>query len=280
MKNIFKALFALPLVFAMSCDDVEPVMYNPNAGQTFLSFSSSTYTLPVVINDEGSVDVILNSSTVSSVDRVYNIEIVAEETNADPATYTLPATVTIPAGSHQGTLTILGEDNGLVDATAEQLVIRISNINGEAIDSNLVTINIVEVCPLGDDFTGSYTITQLTSTFPINGGQPMLGNGTVVNITATSEYERTFTAVPYPGISGAFSSKPINFTLKCGQTVLAGLIDTGNGCTAGNTIKWNVATNQSTYNNTNDNVFQLTINEDSSSSCTTPRQTILRFTKN
>lgn len=279
MKNIFKALFALPFLFAISCDDVEPIMYNPNEGQTYLSFSSAFYTLPVVINDEGSVNVILNSSTVSSVDRVYNIEIVAEETNANPLTYTLPATVTIPAGSFQGILTIQGEDNGLVDATPDQLVIKISNITGEAIENNLVTVNIVEVCPLGDDFVGTYAITQLTAGLPVNGVQPMLGSGTLVNIQATSEYERAFTATPYPGISGAFPPVTVRFSLSCGQTVLSAAVDTGNGCSENNNIQWNVGNSQSTYINTNDNVFQLTVTEEATSSCVGPRQTILRFTK-
>lgn len=279
MKNIFKALFAFSMLFAISCDDVEPVMYNPGGGQTFLSFSSSTYTLPVTINSTGTLDVILNSSTVSSTDRVYDIEIVTEETNANPLTYTLPGTVTIPAGSYQGTLTIAGVDNGLVDATPEQLVIRISDLNGAAMDSNLVTIDIVEVCPLGDDFTGTYAITQLTSNLPVNGGQPMLGNGTLVSITqGTGEYDRKFTATPYPGISGLFTPKVINFRLSCGQTVLTSNVDTGAGCSDA-TLQWHAATTPSTYNNTNDNIFQLTVTEDALSSCTTPRQTVLRFTK-
>lgn len=279
MKNIFKALFAFSLLFAIGCDDVEPIMYNSSGGQTFLSFSSNFYTLPITINSTGTLDVTLNSSTVSSVDRVYDIEVIAEETNANPLTYNLPATVTIPAGSYQGTLTITGQDNGLVDATPEQLVIRISELNGAAMDSNHVTVDVVEVCPLGDDFTGTYAITQLTSNLPVNGGQPMLGNGTLVTITqGNGVYDRKFTATPYPGISGLFTPKVINFRLSCGQTVLTSNVDTGAGC-GDATLQWHAATVPSTYNNTNDNVFQLTVTEDALSSCTSPRQTTLRFTK-
>lgn len=279
MKNILKTLFALSLLFTVACDDVEPVMYNPNEGQTFLSFSSTYYTLPVTINSTGTLDVVLNSSTLSSVDRVYNVEIIADETNANPLTYSLPATVTIPANEHQGILTITGEDNGLVDGNAKQLVIRLSNVTDEAMDSNHVIIDIVEVCPLNAAFTGNYSVTQISALYPINGGQAMLGNNVVYSIgMGSSEYERVFRATPYPGISGAFPEVVVRFTLKCGSTVLANTVDTGNGCSDPN-IEWRVATVQSTYNNDNDNTFQLTVTEDAASSCTTPRQTTIRFTK-
>lgn len=278
MKNIFKCLFAFSFIFAVSCDDVEPTMYNQESAGTFLSFSSNIYTLPIVINDTGEVEIVLNSSSISSVDRVYNLEIL-DTTTADPATFTLPSTITIPANSYQGTLILTGQDNGLVDSNAKQLVFKISNLTNESMDAEVITVNVVEVCPLDDEFTGTYVITQLTAGLPVvAGGAPVLGSGTVVQIRETSTFERAFSAPVYPA-AGNFGEVEVRFNLSCGNTVLSRLIDTGIYCTQGNNIKWDVATVPSTYDNTNDASFQLTITEEASASCVAPRQTILRFTK-
>lgn len=273
MKNIFKFLLGLSLLLIYSCDDYEPTMFNSSNG-TFLSFSQNIYTLPVVRDADGSVELVLNSSTTSPVDRVYNLEIIPEETTANPATYTFPSTITIPANSYQGFATVTGVDNNLVDDIPDPLVFRISNLTNEFMDTNQILINIVEVCPLapGTDFLGDYTVTQLSAG---SLGEPIMQG--VVTLSGTG-FERSFDAAPYPTL-GSFTKVKFTFSLNCGNTLLARQISAGVGC-GGNIIQFNVALTQGTYNPNNDNSFTLKVLENTTSSCgAPPAETTLRFTK-
>ncbi len=280
MKKIIASLLVFSSLFLFSCDDVEEVRYSPENG-TFLSFSASLYNLPVPRDSQVDINLPFQSSSASSVDRVYNVEIIAEETTADPATYQLPATLTIPANSYIGNLTIRGIDVN-VTSEAKQLVFKITGFSAaESFDNDTITVSIFEVCPLNADFTGTYVITQL-STGPVAG--PLFGNGTVVTVTANGEYGRSFSAAIYP-TAGSFGSETYSFNLTCGNSVFSGTVDTGIACTppAGqprNSVKLAPADNPGTYTPGNDQQFTLRIKENTTNSCGAPTaETVLRFTK-
>ncbi|KAF2519542.1 hypothetical protein E0W68_04135 [Flavobacterium salilacus subsp. salilacus] len=280
MKNIFKSLLLLSSLMVVSCGDVEPVVYNgAESNDTFLSFSASSYTLPVRIDDTGSVEVTLNSSTVSSVDRTYQIEIVEEETDAIPETYTLPTSITIPAGKYQGFMTITGVDNNLVDTNPDKLVFRISNRTDEYTDVENITVSIVEVCPLDGDFTGDYRVNQLTAGMPINPGNVFIfeDNSIVQLQVGDSDFERYFAADIYSAAVSGLENE-FRFTLTCGETSLSREIDLGIGCTEA-TLKILPGLSNATYVN-DGSVIDITVTEDPDASCAdAARQTTIRLTK-
>lgn len=279
MKTIFK-LLVVALLFA-SCDDVEPTIYNGNIEQndTFLSFSRSVYLLPVVQNQTGEVKVVFNSSTASDVDRVYNIEVgFPESSPANPATFTVPASVTIPAGEYQGSFTIPGVDNDLVDEVVKRFTLTVTNLSdNEYLDSDTVTVNIYEVCPLQADFLGDYAI-QVTSE-PL--GIPAFEAGVVTLVEGDSQYERVFNATVYPGYGG---NKEVTLAFACNFVNLGQSINTNVTCDVDDDTKSLVhapaeLADRSAYNTNDDSYFELTFIEDSQSDCGSPANTVLTFTK-
>lgn len=281
MKKLITSLLVLSSLFLFSCDETEGVTYGGAGVGTFISFNSTIYNIPVPRDSQVDVNLPLQSSSTSPVDRVYNVQIIAEETTADPAIYQLPATVTIPANSHIGNLTVRGIDVNL-DSNPFQVVFRLTGFGPtESFDNDLITLSIYEVCPLEADFTGNYVITQL-STGPVAG--PLFGNGTLVTVTANGEFGRSFTAAPYPE-GGSFGEVTYSFNLTCGNVVWPGTIDTGIGCAVPtgqprNDVKLAPADNPGTYNPVSDQQFTLRIKENTTNSCGAPTaETVLRFTK-
>lgn len=282
MKNIFKLLL-VSLIFT-ACEDVEPTIYNGTQDDpTLLSFASSSVNLPVQRDGAGSVTLVLNSSTVSSVDRVYALDINEEDSTADPAIYTFPSTIIIPAGSYQGTAVVTAQDIN-VDENRETIVFSITDVQGAFMDTEVITVTIFEVCLVNAPFVGQYTVEQVNSGLNIaEGGAEIFGDdGGVLPIVTieqgASEFERTISFDAYPEAGAGFSIDWI-FSLACGVTNITDTFDLGVGCDGANTLKFAPGVSGGMYDADNDESFSLTITEDSSSSCGSPRQSTLIFTK-
>lgn len=266
MKYIYKITFILGVLLSVtSCDEtIDPIITNgiESENRTFLSFANTTVNLPVTIDDVGSVDLILNSSTVSTTDRVFNINLEAEST-ADPMTYTLPGTVLIPANSFQGVLTVNGTDNGLVDASVKQIVFSLSSLPDSVdMDLNRIVINVFEVCPVPDTFlVGDYTLADS------NGN---LLNGVVNVRIGPTPTERVFETTFLPG-SGVDTILDVTFTLACNLFDLSNDVDISVSCTAGNPpfyILTSAGTaNNGSYSLASDVVHTITYTEDPFASC-------------
>lgn len=254
-------------MIVLSCDEsVEEVIYNgnPNENRTFISFPANVYNLPVTIDDTGSLDIILNSSTLSSSDRTFNVTLNTdpEITTADPATYTLPSTVTIPANSYQGTLTISGADNGLVDATIKQIVFNLTGLSDrDDIDNDEVIVNVFEVCPVPDTYlVGEYDLVDSNGNFPTE--------QVTVSVGSTST-ERVFNTTFLPG-SGVDTVLPVTISLACNVFNLTPDIDITVSCTGGNPpyyILTSAGASNSTYSLASDTVHTINYTEDPNASC-------------
>ncbi|WP_179316251.1 hypothetical protein [Winogradskyella undariae] len=269
MKNIFKLTFVLLLtIVTVSCDEtVDQVIYNGdiNENNTFITFERSVYNLPVTIDDSSSINLILNSSTVSSVDRTYDIVLNTdpEMTTANELTYTLPTSVTIPANSYQGTLTIVGTDNNLVDATSKRIVFNINGLtDSESSDFDEITVNIFEVCPVPSTYlVGDYIIGDDGSgNFPV---------GETVSISiGDSETERTFNTIHLPG-SGVEAEVEIILSLACNVLNFAQDVDINVACPDGDSyiLVSAGAANNATYSLDNDDVITVNYLQDPLLSC-------------
>lgn len=157
MKKILLGFMALTTL--IGCSDLEDVKYDDS--QAFVAFQRTVYDLKIPLNSTKALDVIFEASNKVDFDRTYQLEIVATETDANPATYTFPSTMTIPANSYTGTLTINGTDGGLVDANVKKLTLRVLGLgDNESTDSDKVIINILEFCPVVvDEFVGDFSST-------------------------------------------------------------------------------------------------------------------------
>ncbi len=286
MRTLFKTICLFIVIGSLtSCDEnVNSVIFdgNENANRTFLSFPSNTVNLPVIIDNTGSVEITLNSSTRSDVDRSFNISMIAEQTTANPLTYSLPSTVTIPAGSYQGVITVNGVDGGLVDTTAKQLVFSLADLPDNVdFDSNQVIVNIFEVCPVLAEFTGNYMMQQITAINPDDGVQ--MFNNQVITLVSEGETARSFQAIYLEALGIGNGPTTITFSLVCNQVIIDSNIQTTLLCVGGSpSIDFGPATTPSTYDANDDSVFDVTITEyfEEDGGCgANPYETTFRLTK-
>ncbi|KEZ94203.1 baseplate J/gp47 family protein [Nonlabens ulvanivorans] len=226
MKNIFKYLGVALAILMVSCE-ADPLIYNGN-NNPLISFSSPSYNLEIVIDATGSLDVPVNSSSLSSTDRTVGVEVIVDDTTALAGSYSVPATVTIPANEYSGILTIDGTDIAGVDTSALTLVIGLTPGSGFTTGPN-ATISVFQVCPVDPAFfTGDYQMTHLV----FNGfGVPTFGFGTVVTLSNSGGTSRTFPA-PYAPDLGSFSAVTWEFGLSCNEVVWTATQDSGIGCAA------------------------------------------------
>ncbi len=266
--------------FFASCGDADTTVYNGDASnQTFLSFSSAVYNFPIEIDATGSLDVILNSTTVQDFDRTFPITIVAEETTADPLTYTLPSSVTIPAGSYQGILHLDGVDNGLEEARV--LTITFENTQeGAVLDSNKAIINVKQFCPIEPGkFEGNYRLEQTSAP---SGFGPAFDDQTVsiARIGDENSVTRQFSGI-YLESAGGSSDLVFTFDLLCGLATINQIGDSGLSCDGETNITIGPSANAGSYDPEDDSEFFVTFTEFvTDGGCGQgPVQTTLKFTK-
>lgn len=135
-----KILSLILLVFAttvfVSCED-EVTDFD------YASFEAKTIDLGVEQGGEITRDIKVYTSKVTSSDRTVGISVVADMSNADPASYTVAPSVTIPAGSNEGVLTVKLKDIGL--DTDKTLVLKLDHADG-FVGENL-TLGLAQLCP-------------------------------------------------------------------------------------------------------------------------------------
>lgn len=275
MKKTFFKVLALAVLFA-SCGDADTAVYKgTSSDQTLLSFASPFYSLPIEVNDDGSVDVVLNSSNATDADRTYNVIIVTEETDADPATYNLPGTITIPAGAFQGVLHITGQDADLEDT--KTLTLKLDGVPEDVVfPANKVVIDVQQVCPVDPTkFVGDYLIQETT---PYVDG-PTLDHGSVVNVSipaGDNNLRRQFTTRNYINYCTT-TTMSFKFALVCGNVVVdAGQAST---CSCNGGLTFGPAAVPSPYDANDDSVFYVSFTNDESADCGGVYQTTYKFTK-
>lgn len=272
MKTFFKILLLAAVV--TSCDDVEPTIFHGDdpAEQTFLSFSSGTYSLPIERDATGTSTITLSVSTIATTDRTYNIEVIAG--TANPATYSVPASVTVPAGEYLATFDLTGADNGLVDDVIKSFQIKLSeaDITDESLGFAEATINVYEVCPLQSPFLGVYKVSSDSALFNAN---PFGDNTNIVLEEGSNPYERTFVANGYVGYG---SAQRIAINFQCDYLNLGNAINTQVGCGEededGNPISiWFEPADRedrASYNTFNDANFTMRFIENARGACEAP----------
>lgn len=102
MKNL-KLLFlaTITLLTLNSCTDaVEPM------GTNYVTFSESTYSTAVDVGATKTLDVTIYTANISNADRSFDVTVDQANSTAAAGSYTVPTSVTIPAGKNEGILAI------------------------------------------------------------------------------------------------------------------------------------------------------------------------------
>ncbi|WP_438961657.1 hypothetical protein [Nonlabens sp.] len=250
-KLILSGVIAIALL--ASCDKESELRKGAGTNTALASFSTNVIDFAVEIDTQNfgaSQDITVNVSQASNADRTINVNVVDDNTNADPLNYTIPASVTIPAGAYSGTLTITGQDTNL-ETTPTQIELELVAPDSGTVAGPNATINIFQVCPIPDDyFVGAYTIGDLQGVFQ---GENF-DTGTVdVMLPAPGAVTRTFDA------SFFGNSQNITINLVCNELVFATTFDSGfvAGTPASAIIIKPASNNTSTYSLTDDTFFSV-----------------------
>nr|WP_321248129.1 hypothetical protein [uncultured Psychroserpens sp.] len=132
--KIFIKLCIVALLFT-ACEDTESVTFDPSSGQTGIGFADSVIDFSVPVGGVTNT-VAVFSTTVSSQDRTYNVVVDADMSNVTASDYSL-GTVLIPANSHEGSLEVTFNYDGLEDFVQNILVLNVDVPTGESAFSSL-----------------------------------------------------------------------------------------------------------------------------------------------
>lgn len=257
MKNILKLLMVCVLFTA--CDETEPVLFDKVNGQTLAAFGSTTSSLRVLINDTGTTDVMINSTTVATVDRTVSVA-VDPATTANAENFSVPTSVVIPAGEATAVLTVTGVDNS-VETTEETIVLTLGSVEGGIVGKGTHIISMFQVCPVPSDYlVGEYLLTD-------NGnGNFGVDVPVTIGIPADDENSRIFEATFLPG-SGVDQVVVARINLVC-NTFLFQTVDINVTCSQEASFIIGSAGDASSSYDTSDDTF-VTVNytEDIEADC-------------
>ena len=155
MKKIFSIamLFLMLFTFNNCSDEIAGTK-----DLSYVSLGDNPISITVNKGSTADKDISIYTTQKTSSDRTFSIFVDAA-TTADPATYDVPASVTVPANSNSGTFTVHIVDENLSSAGAD-LVIGIEASPGVFI-GNKMTISILKYCAFNiNDFIGDYMITE------------------------------------------------------------------------------------------------------------------------
>ncbi|ALM20470.1 hypothetical protein AAT17_04070 [Nonlabens sp. MIC269] len=217
MKNLKYSFIAIATLFLIIGCEYEPKIFDGNGDLTLVQFSRSTYNLEIEIDATGELNIPVQSSTLASTDRTFNVSVVNDGTTAITGSYSVPTSVTIPANEYEGILTISGTDVMGVDTNAETLIIQLEEGADFASGGDAI-ISVYQVCPIPSTYmVGSYEISDLQ---PVFSGSNF--DTADVNITVgSSATQRTFNTT----WSGSNISVVLN--LVCNELIYASTNDTG-----------------------------------------------------
>ncbi|WP_435050672.1 hypothetical protein [Formosa sp. S-31] len=142
------------MVFSLTnCEDT----YVPELN--YVTFEVDPPLVSVLKESATSIDLAVYSSKVLGSDRTFDI-IINEGTSLNPASYNVPSTVTIPANTNEGIITVTFSDDNLGESL-ETLVLDL-NVEGENIYSgNSISVDVQKKCPLDgiEALAGTYAVT-------------------------------------------------------------------------------------------------------------------------
>ncbi len=151
MKKTIFLFLAISLLVFYSCDSDDQDQITIN----YVSFESTSFNFGVDLQSSNSNDIKVYTTLISNVERVFNINIETDLSTADPASYTVPTSVSVPANTNVGAFTVNISDLN-IGPDGEILVISLTNEAGLFIGDPIV-LNIKQICP--------YPETQLDITF-------------------------------------------------------------------------------------------------------------------
>lgn len=145
MKNIKLLLVAaIGLATLNSCKDTIDDFDAP----AFATFQNDPVVVSLPDGAQETKEITIYTANKTSSDRVIDV-VVTEETDADPASYNVPSSITIPANSNEAKLSIDFTSVNLELTSEKKLVLRLTQTDGLNVGEDLV-IGMSQSCPSGE----------------------------------------------------------------------------------------------------------------------------------
>jgi hypothetical protein len=142
MKKItFLLMISLSFFAFNGCADDDEVI-------NYVSFESTSYKFGVELDGSSSNDIKIYATKTTGADRTFNISVVTDLSTADPTSYEVPTSVTIPANTNMGIFTVKISDINISE-NGETLVLEIEN-QEDLFTGEKITLNVKQVCPLNE----------------------------------------------------------------------------------------------------------------------------------
>ena len=130
------------------------------AGTEFINYAAFDTNVPTIIVNKGTstdADISVYTTQITGAAKTFDVEVVAANTTANTQSYNVPATITIPANSNKGTITVTASDNNLGEVPVT-LKLKISSSDKDIIiGTDVITLKIQKFCPFViNDFVGSW----------------------------------------------------------------------------------------------------------------------------
>ncbi|RYF37858.1 MAG: hypothetical protein EON97_00485 [Chitinophagaceae bacterium] len=228
MKKIFSTLalaVALSTAF-VSCnqdDNSNEANFDVNGGQMrYLFIPTGVSELSVNNESVTTIEIPVGVTTVSGTDRTIGVSVDAASSTAPANSYTLTTTsVTIPAGSFQGVVSVSGNFENVPEEGVSTIVLKLDVPESEILDDKGThTINVFRSCPT-DSVAGMYSV---TTTYTVHDFLPDFATYTMeTEVTAVAGQENTFRVADFSG--GLYSVGPYNDAYGTGSAGQANNID-------------------------------------------------------
>jgi hypothetical protein len=274
MKKIIYAFLMLTLFVSCENEDhgVDVNNYNGTSVTYFTAGTAGTY---YVSDISENFKIQIGSTEKNSADRTYQIQVDPESTATQGVDFSLASsTVTIPAGSYFGEIEVVGIAAGASTDGTNLILNIVGNESNPVMVNTQYNLLVVLSCPIVAPFTGDYLIEELT---PFVDG-PTLDDGSIVTVYSIDgqEFQRGFMTANFV----LYCSTPTQFLfeLNCGKVLIPSPGNQSN-CSCSGNLFFTDATTPSTYDSTDDSVFEVTFTNDAFSDCGSPAQTTYRFTK-
>ncbi len=184
MKGLkYILLLMLSLVLTTSCEDNEYGTGEFN----YVSFEASSIDVPLFVGTTESVTIKVFSSQETGSDRTIMVS-ASEDSTLDPAAYSLPESVTIPANSNVGELVVQISDVNF--GAAASLIIDMVYQEGSYIGES-VALNIEKICdfPASIDFVFDGYASETTWDIKNSSNTILASGGSWSDGTATASVE-------------------------------------------------------------------------------------------
>jgi hypothetical protein len=147
MKKIYSILLIFASLLVLTGCESEDTIPESELGTTHFAFGTQTFDCGVEIAGQSTNNIEVYSAFTTKSDRTLDIMVVADGTTLGSGSYNVPTSVTIPANSNIGLLSVDISDLNL-SADGDVLVLGFSAKEGEYV-GDTITLNITRLCATG-----------------------------------------------------------------------------------------------------------------------------------